>query len=150
MSPQFSSPSAGKRSYCTANHLALYARYRMRTHPANKNISMVLLNLSIKARGTGPKARASMYESLAEFASADAKCSDSFFAGTCASRKILLTERTSSEQASYRSLQPKRAKAHSFRCTSSSKLKYRFNFEKDVLPESSSNAAKGIAPYSGK
>ena len=43
-----------------------------------------------------------------------------------------------------------RAKAHSFRCSSSSKLKHRFNFEKDVLPESLSSAACGAAPYSGK
>ncbi len=35
-----------------------------------------------------------MNKCLAEFASADAKHSESFFAGTCASRKILLAERT--------------------------------------------------------
>ena len=43
---------------------------------------------------------------LAEFASADAKNSESFFAGTCASRKIPLAERTSSEQTPYHSLRP--------------------------------------------
>jgi hypothetical protein len=42
------------------------------------------------------------------------------------------------------------AEAYSFRCSSSSKLKHRLNYEKDVLPESSSNAASGITPYSGK
>ncbi|MBR3556995.1 MAG: hypothetical protein IKN89_13900, partial [Oscillospiraceae bacterium] len=34
--------------------------------------------------------------------------------------------------------------AYSFRCSSSSKLKHHFNFEKDVLPESSSNAATAL------
>ena len=43
-----------------------------------------------------------------------------------------------------------RTKAYSFRCSSSSKLKHHFNFEKDILPESSSNAVSGITPYSGK
>ena len=40
-------------------------------------------------------------------------------------------------------------KAHSFRCSSSSKLKRCFNFEKDGLPESSSIFARGDPPRSG-